>query len=180
MEKKIFEEGENLFLPINKNLDEQCYKLNNITNWAESFYNLKSGVILQRYRQIMSKTEYNKFFEALNYEYGINNFPHDANKAFKIYKTAAETSTDTLSMYRLYRIYKKDFKKFNLKKRNCVLEKFYIMKCYAYLTSREKKLFFLLGGRFDIIQELDLNVYSKETKDYFTWFEKYFEFLYQN
>ena len=138
MEKKIFEEGENLFLPINKNLDEQCYKLNNITNWAESFYNLKSGVILQRYRQIMSKTEYNKFFEALNYEYGINNFPHDVNKAFKIYKTAAETSTDTLSMYRLYRIYKKDFKKFNLKKRNCVLEKFYIMKCYAYLTSREK------------------------------------------
>ena len=180
MEKKIIEEGEKLFLPINKNLDEQCYKLNNVTNWAESFYNLKSGVILRRYRQIMSKTEYNKFFEALNYEYGINNFPHDVNKAFKIYKTAAETSTDTLSMYRLYRIYKKDFKKFNLKKRNCVLEKFYIMKCYAYLTSREKKLFFLLGGRFDIIQELDLNVYSKETKDYFTWFEKYFEFLYQN
>ena len=73
MNKQIYEEGEKLFFPIDKEIDEKCYKLNNINNWAESFYNLKSGVILQRYRQIMSKTENNQFFEALNYEYGINN-----------------------------------------------------------------------------------------------------------
>ena len=180
MNKQIYEEGEKLFFPIDKEIDEKCYKLNNINNWAESFYNLKSGVILQRYRQIMSKTENNQFFEALNYEYGINNCPYDTNKAFKIYKTAAETSTDTLSMYRLYRIYKKDFKKFNLKKRNNVLEKFYIMKCYTYLTIREKNENFLLGGRFDIYQELRFNLYSEKKKEYFSWYSKYFEFLYQN
>ena len=60
------------------------------------------------------------------------------NKAFKIYKTAADKTHDTLSMYRLYRIYKKDFEKFNLKKRNLVLEKFYLMKCYSYLLPNEK------------------------------------------
>ena len=180
MNKQIFEEGENIFLPINKESDEKCYRLNNINNWAESFYNLKSGVILQRYRQIMSKTEYHQFFEALNYEYGINNFPCDVIKAFKIYKTAAETSTDTLSMYRLYRIYKKDFKKFNIKKRNNVLEKFYIMKCYTYLTTREKSEHFLLAGRFNIYLELGLNIFSEEKSEYFSWFSKYFEFLYDN
>ena len=72
----------------------------------------------------MSKSENKNFFEALNYEYGINGYPLDTKKAYEIYKTSADTSTDTLSMFRLYRIYKKDFKKFNLQKRNFVFEKF--------------------------------------------------------
>ena len=132
------QEGENLFLPYDEKIDEECYNLNKIDNWVDTFYNLKTGIILEKYKELLSKSEYNKFFEALNYEYGINNYPLDLQKAFDIYKNAADSTIDTLSMYRLYHIYKKDYKKFNLEKRSHVLEKFYIMKCFTYLTSFEK------------------------------------------
>ena len=72
MKEEILDKGEKMFLPINEESDKECYKINNIENWAESFYNLKSGIILERYKQIMAKSEYSKFFEGLNYEYGIN------------------------------------------------------------------------------------------------------------
>ena len=141
--EEILRKGENM-IPIDEKTDEKCYEMNNIENWADCFYNLKSGIILERYKKIISKTENKNFFEALNYEYGINNYPLDTKKAFEIYKTAADTSTDTLSMFRLYRIYKKEFKKFNIPKRNIVLEKYYIFKCYSYLTSKEKNGYELL------------------------------------
>ena len=54
--EKILEEGEKFFLPINEELDKKCYEKNNIENWAECFYTIKSGFLLQRYRQILSKT----------------------------------------------------------------------------------------------------------------------------
>ena len=179
MNEKILNKVEKMFLPINEESDKKCYETNNIENWAESFYNLKSGIILERYKQIMAKSEYAKFFEALNYEYGVYNYPLDIKKAFQIYKSAAETSTDTLSMFRLYRIYKKDFKKFGMEKRNFVLEKFYIMKCFTYLTSRERENFYLCG-RFNIETELMHNLKDQSTKKLFKWFPEYFNFLYQN
>ena len=70
----------------------------------------------KRFLDFISKSEFKNFFEALNYEYGINNYPQDLQKAFDLYKTAADSTTDTLSMYRLYHIYKKDFKKFTIYK----------------------------------------------------------------
>ena len=177
MNEKIFKEGEKIFFPNDEKIDEECYKINNINNWAECFYNLKSGIILERYKQIIARTENNKFFEALNYEYGINNYPLDTNRAFQIYKDAADTSTDTLSMYRLYRIYKKDFKTFNIKKRNYVLEKFYILKCYTYLTSREKDSY--LYSKFDIKGEL-LCQLNKSNNGSDKWFVQLIKFLYKN
>ena len=177
MNAKILQKGEKIFLHNDEKIDKKCYEINNIENWANCFYNRKSGIILERYNLIISRTENNKFFEALNYEYGINNFPLDINKAFQIYKTAADTSTDTLSMFRLYRIYKKDYKKFNIRKRNFVLEKFYIMKCFAYLTLREKKSY--LYSRFDIYHEL-LNQLTDENDSTYEWFFDLIKFLYKN
>ena len=120
------------------------------------------------------ESEFNTFFEALNYEYGINNHPLDVNKAFEIYKKAANTSTDTLSMYRLYHIYKKDFKKFKMENRCHVLEKFYIMKCFAYLTEQEKET--ELFKRFAVTLELKV-LLKKKKKNIFDWFHDYLNFL---
>ena len=53
MKEKIFREGEKIFFPIDEKIDEQCYELNNINNWAECFYNLKSGIILERYKELI-------------------------------------------------------------------------------------------------------------------------------
>ena len=179
MDEDILQKGEKMLLPIDEKVDNKCYEINKIENWADCFYNLKSGIILERYKKIISKTENKKFFEGLNYEYGIYGYPLDTNKAFQIYKTAADTSTDTLSMYRLYRIYKKDFAKFNIKKRNLMLEKFYIMKCFAYLTSREKNEAQFLYKRFNIKKELYVQIVDSE--DYvLEWCYEIFDFLYKN
>ena len=180
IKEKIFEKGESLFSPIEQEIDKKCYELNNIENWAETFYTLKTGVILQRYKEIMSKSEYCKFFEALNYEYGINNCPLDTKKAFEIYKKAADTSPDTLSMYRLYRIYKKDYKKFNMEKRNFVLEKFYIMKCYSYLLPREKDNDTHLLVRIDVTNELYFQLVDEEENTVYDWVSEFFPFIYNN
>ena len=171
------QEGENLFLPYDEKIDEKCYKINKIDNWADAFYNLKTGILLEKYQELLSKSEYSKFFEALNYEYGINNYQLDLEKAFDIYKNAADSTTDTLSMYRLYHIYKKDFKKFNLEKRSHVLEKFYIMKCFAYLTPYEKEI--ILFRRFDIGNEIG-TLLIDEDNIFYSWYSEYFEFLMEN
>ena len=164
---------------IDEDEDKKCYETNNIENWAECFYNFKSGIILERYKQIMSKTENSKFFEALNYEYGINNYPLDTNKALQLYKEGANNNPDSLSMFRLYRIYKKDFEKFNITKRNMVLEKFYLMKCYCYLLPKEKTNQEKLGMRFDIANELFYQLTTSEKKIK-KWYNNYFNFLIDN
>ena len=107
---------------------------------------------MEKFKELISKSE---FFEGLNYEYGINDYPFDTKKAFEIYKKAADTSTDTLSMYRLYHTYKKDFKKFGKKGRNHILELFYILKCFTYLTPTEKKMNYFK----DLIFLQKLNIY---------------------
>ena len=174
IDKSVFIKGEQLFLPYDEKIDEKCYALNKIDNWAESFYNLKSGIILEKFKELISKTEFSAFFEGLNYEYGINNCPLDVNKAFEIYKKAAENTTDTLSMYRLYHIYKKDYKKFNMENRSHVLEKFYIMKCFTYLTQPEKEN--ELFKRFAVTLELKALLINEKNEIY-NWFFDYLVFL---
>jgi len=173
----VMKEGENLFLPYDEKIDEKCYNINKIENWAEKFYNLKKGIVLEKYKELMSKTEFKTFFEGLNYEYGINNYPLDLKKAFDIYKTAADTTTDTLSMYRLYHIYKKDFKKFGINERNHVLELFYIMKSFTYSTSYEKDNYLL--GKFFVAPEIKV-LLMDDNNYFYKWYPKYFEFLQKN
>ena len=173
---KILREGENIY-PIKEDADKKCLEENKIENWAECFYNIKEGIFRKRYIELMSKTENNKFFEALNYEYGINDYPLDLNKAFKIYKTAADTSNDTLSMFRLYRIYKNEYKKFNLF-RNTVLEKYYLYKSCAYLTTQELNGDYFLKKRFNVVNEMvvHFNIEDPNTK----LFDKFFKHLKKN
>ena len=171
--QKILNEGEKIY-PISKEIDEKCLEHNKIDNWANIFYNKKKGIIRKRYIELLSKTENNKFFEALNYEYGINNYPLDLNKAYQIYKIAAETSNDCLSMYRLYRIYKNEYKKFNFSKRNNVLEKYYFFKCCAYLPNLEIKEYSFLYKKFDIIGEMII-ILDNDPK--LSIFDKFFKHL---
>lgn len=174
--KQILKEGEKIY-PISEEADKKCLDSNKIDNWAKAFYNIKDGIFKKRYIQIMSRTENNKFFEALNYEYGLNDYPLDLNKAYRTYKMAAETTNDTLSMFKLYRIYKKEYEKFNLS-RNTVLEKYYLYKCCAYLTSQELTGGYYLKKRFNIIDELLTQLNNEDPN--FELFEKLFKHLKSN
>ena len=177
--EKIFMEGEKIF-PINPTSDEKCKELYPINNWAEMFYNLKKGKSKQKFQELISKSEYSKFFEALNYEYGINNVKKDLEKAFFIYKNASDNTTDIMSMYRLYHIYKTDFKKFGLKKRNRVYELLYIYKCFAYLHFQEFERQNSLLNKFDPVCEIATQLYEEETNTNFPKFHKFMKFLEKN
>ena len=179
-EKKIFEEGEK-FYPISeksKKCDDKLADNYTIENWAEMAYHLKEGKSRERYIELMKKTEYSNFFEGLNYEYGINKYPKDINKAFQIYKQSADNSTDSMSMFRMYYIYKNDFKTFNINKRNRVLEKFYLFKCYSFLRypiiDREQSLL----NRFNI--PYVTHTHFKEEDEDFEIFHRYITFLKTN
>ena len=174
---EIFVKGENLY-PISKKCDDRCAKEYTIKNWAETFYHLKEGKSKIRYIELMMKSEHSKFFEGLNYEYGINNYPQDLSKAFNIYNNAANFSMDTMCMYRMYHIYKNDFTKFNILKRNRVLEKFYLFKCYSFLRFPQIEREEELCNRFDIPLETLIHFYEEDNN--FTIFERFIKFLNEN
>ena len=176
--KSIFAEGEKLY-PISKECDDKCSKNYVIKNWADIFYNLKEGKFKKRFIDIIKKSEYSSFFEGLNYEYGINNCKKDLVKALSIYKKAANNSFDTLSMLRLHYIYKKDFLKFNILKRNRIYEKFYLFKSFCFLDNQQIAREEFLFNRFDIFYEIYLHI-SIEENDQMNIFPKFIKFLRKN
>ena len=168
-------QGESIFYPNDEDIDKKCYELNNINDWAELFYGPRKGVLLEKYCKLVSKTDYRNFFEGLNYEYGLNNYPIDLNKAFKIYKNSADNNAiDCLSSFRLYRIYKNEFNKFNMNKRNFVLEKYYILKSVSYLLEDD-----FVINKIDIQGELDLQLKDK-SGNICSWYKKLMKLLKQN
>ena len=118
--------------------DKQA-KLYAIDDWSELFYKGKPNIIKNRFLEIISKSEYAKFFEALNYEYGINGKIKSVNTAFEIYKERANNSTDVLSMYKMFHIYQNEYAKFGIIKRNnqgytLVFNRIHILRDFSIYT----------------------------------------------
>ena len=167
----IIKEGESIY-PLSEDIEKKSFEINNVKNWAELFYNIKQEKIKLKFNELISKSEYSKFFEGLNYEYGINNKNIDIQKAFEIYKSGAENDIDVMCMYKLYHIYKNEFTKFNLPKRNRILEKFYLFKTFSFLNYSQLQRLSFLCNRFDIPLEV---VFQFDQED--TNFQKYNTFL---
>ena len=180
IKNQIFEEGEKLYAINDKTLrcDERCKGLYQIENWEEMFFHLKEGKSKERFIELIKNSEYSGFLEGLNYEYGINNYPLNLEKAFQIYKDSANNKTDSMSMFRMYHIYKNDFNKFNIEKRNRILEKFYIFKCYSFLRypiiDRDQNL----CNRFNIPYEALIH-FEEEDSNY-SIFHNFIKFLNKN
>ena len=121
---------DNLY-PINEENDNKIKEYCTINNWIDLLFTWKKDTFLKEFLKMSSKNENSKFFEAIQYEYGVYNHKLDIKKSFEIYKESADNSNDYLSMYRMFLIYFMDYKKFNVK-RNRILEKFYLYKCFAY------------------------------------------------
>ena len=66
-----------------------------------------------------------------------------------------------------------------MKKRNLVLEKFYIMKCYSYLLPNEKTSVEKLCMRFNVARELFYQIVD-ENKEVKKWYYTYLDFLDKN
>ena len=145
----IIKEGESIY----PNLDEaekKSFENNKINNWLDIFYNIKKEKSIQKFNELVPKSEHKKFFEGLNYEYGINNKTQDVKKAFEIYKDGADNDIDAMCMYKLYHIYKNEFIKFNIQKQNRILEKFYLFKTFSFLNNNQLQRNSFLCNKFDI------------------------------
>ena len=183
-EKKIediIKEGENIY-PISEESDRKSLEINRIKNWAEMFYNIKQEKSKQKFNELVKKSQYCQFFEGLNYEFGINNKPQDLKKAFDIYKESADNSVDPISMYKMYHIYKNEYNKFNLLKRNRVYEKYYLYKCFAFLNYQELQRNCFLCNRFDIVLEIVIQLDQEDQtfeklKQFLLYLKKYYKEL---
>ena len=159
LEKEIYPEGQE-----SEKCDEEVNKLYKLEDWSQIFYYGKSEIIKERFIKLVSKSEYSKFFEGLNYEYGINNKEKDIQKAFEIYKDAADNNTDILSMYKVYHIYKDEYEKFGFSKRNKILEKFYLFKSFSYLPKHSIDGYSQLMNRFNVAFEVKVNLFYEDKK----------------
>ena len=142
--------------------DQEIDKLHNVKNWSEMFYHNKTKLVKERFLKVISNSEYSKFFEGLDYEYGINGKSQDIQKAFEIYKHQANNSTDVLSMYKMSYIYKKEFIKFNLSERNKILEKYYLFKSFSYLPNHQIEKYSSLLNRFYIPIEVKIHIFYED------------------
>ena len=121
------------------------------------------------------KVIYKNFLEASQYEYGFFNNEIDLQKAFSLYKKHAD-SNDFLCMYKMHIIYLCEYEKFNVPLSR-VLEKLYLLKCFAYLPNYVYEMDLRLFGKIDVIVEiakgLDLEDASLEKH------KKFFDLLYK-
>jgi len=167
----IIKEGESIY-PLLDDIEKKSFEINNVKNWVDVFYTIKQGKTKLKFNELISKSEYSKFFEGLNYEYGINDKNKDIQKAFEIYKSGAENDIDVMCMYKLYHIYKNEFAKFNLQKRNRIFEKFYLFKTFSFLNYSQLQRLSFLCNKFDIPLEV---VFQFDQED--TNFQKFNTFL---
>jgi len=165
MDKEVIEKEKLEIYPENEDAekcDKEVNELYKIKNWADLFYYGKPKLIKDRFLKIVLKSEHSKFFEGLDYEYGINNKEKDVKKAFEIYKNQADNGTDILSMYKLYHIYRNEFQNFGFPKRDKILEKYYLFKSYSYLSKNETERYSLLLNRFNIPAEVKINIFYED------------------
>ena len=99
----IIKEGESIY-PLSQDIEKKSFDINNIKSWSEIFYALKPEKSLKKFNELVIKSEHSKFFEGLNYEFGINNIKQDIQKSLSLYKEGAEKGIDAMCMYKLYHI----------------------------------------------------------------------------
>ena len=118
------------------------------------------------------------FYEGISYEYGLFNKSKDVKRAFKIYKEAADFKYDYLCMYRMYRIYLKDYEEFGVKK-NEDLHRLYLYKCFAFLPYSIMNRTYYLLNKIDVTNELAIILEKYENNKYIIS-DKFFDFLKKN
>ena len=127
------------------------------------------------YDKKKDKVYYKNFYEASQYEYGFFDKDIDVLKAYFLYKKYADRN-DYFCMYKMHVIHLCEYAKFHVPFSR-VLEKIYLLKCYAYLPKcmidYDLKLFRTIDIKNEISEMLKLEDDSFEKhKDFFELLEK--------
>jgi len=144
-------------------------------DYEKVFFEHLGPELKKMFKNKKDKIIYKNFLEALQYEYGFFDQKKDLQKAFALYKKYADLN-DYFCMYKMHVIYLCDYEKFHVPF-NRVLEKIYLLKCFAYLPNYivdlELKLFEKIDIIYELAQILDLEDNSLEKHELF------FDLLYE-
>ena len=148
------EELEKIF-PTDKETLEKLkgYAIN--LDYEKVFFEHLGPELKKIFKNKKDKIIYKNFLDALQYEYGFFGQKIDLQKAFSLYKKYADDYNDYFCMYKLHVIYLCDYEKFNIPF-NRVLEKIYLLKCFAYVPNYILDLELKLFEKIDLIYELAL------------------------
>ena len=121
------------------------------------------------------KVYYKNFYEASQYEYGFFDKDIDLLQAYLLYKKYADRN-DYFCMYKMHVIHLCEYAKFHVPFSR-VLEKIYLLKCYAYLPKHmidnDLKLFRKIDVKHEISEMLKLEDDSFEKhKEFFELLDK--------
>ena len=127
------------------------------------------------YDKKKDKVYYKKFYEASQYEYGLFDKDIDLLQAYLLYKKYADRN-DYFCMYKMHVIHLCEYAKFHVPFSR-VLEKIYLLKCYAYLPKHmidnDLKLFRIIDVKNEISEMLKLEDESFEKhEDFFKLLDK--------
>ena len=162
---------------FNYDKEQEKIFLNSIgkIDFKELFMESLSPEFLKLFQENRNLFYSQPFYEGISYEYGLFDKSKNANKAFKIYKEAADFKYDYLCMYRMYRIYLKDYEEFGVKK-NEDLHRLYLYKCFAYLPYSIIDRSYYLLNKINIAYEVDVMTEELD-KNEFKIFDQFMNFL---
>lgn len=134
---------------------------NETLKWDEIFFKWTTPKLKQKFQETIKKSHYELFIEGLKYEYGEEGYPQDLEKAYQIYKDAADNTPDALSMYRMYVIHLKDSNKFKIKP-DRILEKYYLFKCMTYSDFSVMEQRECLYNSIDPVYETEVHIHQED------------------
>ena len=155
---------------IVEKLKENTYK----PDYKKIFFEHLGPELKKIFTNRKDKVYLKNFLEALQYEYGFFDTEIDLSKAFNLYKTYADIN-DYFCMYKMHVIYLCEYEKFNVPFSR-VLEKIYLLKCFAYLPNYiidwDMNFFDKINIKVEIAQMLELE------DDNFEKHQLFFDLLY--
>ena len=138
-------------------------------NYKKRFFEHLGPELKKVFINKKDKVIFTNFLKAAQYEYGFFCTKIDLQKAFNLYKKYADLN-DYFCMYKMHVIYLCEYEKFNVPLSR-VLEKIYLLKCFAYLPNYiidwDLKLFEVIDVAFEIAQILDLEDNNLESINFF-------------
>ena len=164
---------------FNYDKEKEKVYLNSIgkVDFKELFMESFSPEFLKLFQENINLFYSQPFYEGIIYEYGLFDKSKNTNKAFKIYKEAADFKYDYLCMYRMHRIFLTDYEEFGVKK-NEDLHRLYLYKCFTYLPYSIIDRTYYLLNKIDVIDELDKlidefdNGKFKDSAEFFDFLKK--------
>ena len=139
--ENLFSKKNEIVKQLQKNIAQVFYK-------KEIFEHLGPELRKIFYKK-KDKISYKNFYEAAQYEYGFFDKEIDLLKAYLLYKKYADRN-DYLCMYKMHVIYLCEYKKFHVPFSR-VLEKIYLLKCYAYLPN------YIENWNLNLFEKIDLH-----------------------